>query len=128
MRRKRIEEIRNNLMAIRENLLMDLRQKNAEAASLIDAGVPDPGDAGLNDYLSDFLHLLGESRREQIMQIDEVLRRLKEGTYGTCERCGEPIPVERLEIQPHTIHCVECKAEIEKEEALRSGQPVQGKL
>lgn len=128
MRQERIEGIRKRLIEIRENLLMDLRSKTAEAASIADAGVPDPGDSSMNDYLTDFLHLLGDSRRDEILKIDEALLRLKEGTYGICQRCGEEIPIGRLELQPHTPYCVECKEDIEKEEALRSGRPEFGKL
>jgi DnaK suppressor protein len=128
MRQEQTEEIRKELMHRREDMLMDLRQKNAEAASLIDAGVPDPGDMGLIDYLTDFLHLLGDSRREEIMKIDDALLRLKEGTYGICQRCDEPIPMERLKVQPYTPHCVECQETVERENALRSGRPQEGKL
>ncbi len=128
MRTDRMEKIRKELMHRREDMLMDLRQKNAEAASLLDAGVPDPGDMSLIDYLTDFLHLLGSSRREEIMKIDEALLRLNEGTYGVCPRCEESIPVERLEVQPYALYCVGCQSALEREEALRSGRPQEGKL
>ncbi len=128
MSEERTEKIRSELMHRREHLLIDLRQKNAEAASLLDAGVPDPGDMSLIDYLTDFLHLLGDSRREEIVKIDEALLRLKEGKYGICQRCEEPIPLERLEVQPYAPFCVGCQEAIEREESLRSGRPQEGKL
>lgn len=128
MRDKRIDAIRKRLMQDRENLLMDLRQKNAEAAAMIDTGVPDPGDMSMNDFLTDFLHLLGDTQRERIMMIDEALRRLEEGTYGTCENCGEAIPIERLEVQPYTPFCVDCKEMLERQEVQRLGRPELGKL
>lgn len=128
MREKRIDAIRKRLMQERENLLMDLRQKNAEAAAMIDSGVPDPGDMSMNDFLTDFLHLLGDTQRERIMMIDEALRRLEEGTYGTCESCGEAIPIERLEVQPYTPYCVDCKEMLERKESQRLGRPELGKL
>lgn len=36
--------------------------------------------------------------------------RLAEGTYGTCEECGAPIPVGRLEARPWANRCVACSA------------------
>lgn len=36
--------------------------------------------------------------------------RLDDGTYGICERCGEPIPEARLEIRPEARFCVTCSA------------------
>ena len=37
--------------------------------------------------------------------IEAALRRLEEGSYGTCERCAEPIPWDRLEVLPMTGLC-----------------------
>ncbi|MBE0596532.1 MAG: TraR/DksA family transcriptional regulator [Desulfuromonadales bacterium] len=123
-----MEAIRKQLLQDRESLLMEIRQKKAEAAALVDSGVPDPGDMSMNISLTDFLHLLSDNHRERIMLIDEALRRLDEGSYGTCERCGEPIPMKRLEVQPFTPFCVECKEDAEREEIQRAGRPEQGKL
>ncbi len=47
--------------------------------------------------------------REAIHDIQDALRRLRLGTYGTCEACGAPIPVERLEVIPHARWCVVCQ-------------------
>ncbi len=127
MREERIATIRRRLIDIREQFLREFRQQNAEAAALGDTGVPDPGDMSLNDYLGDFLHLLSDSKREEIVRIDEALRRLDDGNYGICQQCGEPIPIERLEIQPYTPYCVECKEDLEAQ-ARRLGGPELGKL
>lgn len=43
----------------------------------------------------------------------EVLRaqaKLADGTYGRCDRCGTPIPAERLAARPWATHCVTCPA------------------
>ena len=41
--------------------------------------------------------------------IDAALRRLEDGSYGTCERCAEQIPWERLEVLPMTGLCTHCQ-------------------
>jgi RNA polymerase-binding transcription factor DksA len=41
-------------------------------------------------------------------ELDEALARLASGAYGRCERCGEPIPVERLRARPAARTCVGC--------------------
>lgn len=46
--------------------------------------------------------------REATEEIDAALARLDAGTYGICESCGAPIPVERLEAIPHVRLCVAC--------------------
>jgi len=37
---------------------------------------------------------------DQLKDINDALRKIKEGTYGICEKTGKAIPVERLEINP----------------------------
>jgi RNA polymerase-binding transcription factor DksA len=37
-----------------------------------------------------------------------ALQRMDEGTYGTCVRCGRPIPLGRLQVMPATQHCLGC--------------------
>lgn len=47
----------------------------------------------------------GEIERKQI-QIRKALTRIKLGSYGTCEVCGEMIDTDRLMIYPETTLCV----------------------
>jgi len=44
-----------------------------------------------------------------LTEIEAALRRLEQGTYGTCERCTKPIPWERLEVLPMTGLCMPCQ-------------------
>lgn len=121
MRKQRLETIRKRLIGLREDLLAEVRNKNAEAASLRDEGVADVADLGLTDSLSELLHLLSDSKREEIMNIDEAIERLRQGSYGQCQGCGEPIDIERLELRPYTRFCIDCKTKMEKEENLKAG-------
>ena len=43
-------------------------------------------------------------------QVESALRRIEDGSYGTCETCGQPIPRERLEALPFAGQCVACKS------------------
>jgi DnaK suppressor protein len=51
---------------------------------------------------------VGQSLEVSLARIERALARLHEGTYGTCETCGRPIPEKRLEAMPESVHCVEC--------------------
>lgn len=44
--------------------------------------------------------------REQLDEVETALARLDDGTYGTCEVCGEAIPDPRLEALPTTRWCI----------------------
>src|SRR5438105_8771161 len=44
--------------------------------------------------------------RGQLRDVERALRKIDDGTYGLCERCGEPISHERIDAQPFRPHCV----------------------
>ncbi len=44
-----------------------------------------------------------------IYQIDDALKRMDAGTYGVCESCTKPIPMNRLKAVPHATMCIECQ-------------------
>ncbi|GGX56323.1 TraR/DksA family transcriptional regulator [Streptomyces fructofermentans] len=46
--------------------------------------------------------------RRVLTEIDAAFGRIEDGTYGVCQGCPKPIPVERLEILPYTRFCVPC--------------------
>jgi DnaK suppressor protein len=54
--------------------------------------------------------LAAVSAQEHLLaMLDEVRRarrRITEGSYGTCEVCGEPIPQGRLEARPWSTRCI----------------------
>jgi DnaK suppressor protein len=43
---------------------------------------------------------------EQLDEISRALAKFDNGTYGLCERCGEPIAEARLEAMPATRFCI----------------------
>jgi DnaK suppressor protein len=46
----------------------------------------------------------------QLSSVRVALERIREGTYGTCLGCGQPIAPERLEYLPDTPYCTPCNA------------------
>jgi DnaK suppressor protein len=99
---------------MRDELLVGARARAAEAAKLREEGVPDPGDASMVDDMRDLLLRFSENERARVLEIDEALERLHQGTYGVCDVCGEPIGEQRLEVQPFTRYCIECKEDLER--------------
>jgi DnaK suppressor protein len=56
-----------------------------------------------------------EENSEQVLRsIDGALRRIDEGTFGTCETCGQPISEERLEAIPYATQCIDCRRKGER--------------
>ena len=59
-------------------------------------------------------YTLEDNNESVLASIDRALQRIDEGTYGTCARCGRPIPEERLEAMPYAELCIDCKREVER--------------
>ena len=57
--------------------------------------------------------------REKLIQIEEALERIRRGTYGYCEECGDPIEEARLEAMPLAKYCLACQSELEQRERMR---------
>jgi len=57
---------------------------------------------------------LEENSEHVLNEIDGALRRIDEGAYGTCARCGRQIPEERLEARPWASLCIDCAREAER--------------
>lgn len=69
----------------------------------------DQADSGTKTAERDTVQSLLRTILDRRAQYEHALARLADGTYGFCEGCGEPIPVERLEIFPSATTCVACK-------------------
>lgn len=62
---------------------------------------------------------LVNSLERKLSSIEYALRQTQEGTYGICERCGEPIDPARLEAVPEATMCVKCKSIVEQGTRVR---------
>jgi DnaK suppressor protein len=52
--------------------------------------------------------------RQEMAAVEHALDKIKKGTYGLCDNCGEPINPERLEALPQANLCLKCKALLSK--------------
>jgi DnaK suppressor protein len=108
------EKIRAALSDRREELRVEYDQTMTEIADLqrdrlTDSAGDDQADTGTKTFEREQEISLANSIKERITQVERALERLDEGGYGWCERCGNPIPVERLAAFPSATLCVSCK-------------------
>jgi DnaK suppressor protein len=112
-----------------ERLLLKERQQVLEAIGTFDENSQDlrdragemsvyrlhPADIGSEAQEQEKDALLASKEGRRLYQIDDALRRLYADpeTFGTCQRCGEPIGYPRLEVIPEAAHCAACQAELE---------------
>jgi DnaK suppressor protein len=122
----RKERLRRLLIQKREDIIKEAREEikkfqSGEKKQLVET-VMDDGDLSVVDLAEDISLRQLSMHRETLIKIDTALRKLQEGTYGTCEECGDEISEKRLNIMPFAIYCVDCQEKkeimekIEKEE------------
>jgi len=85
-----------------------------------------PGALGDNTPMADEVDLIrvNEDREmsfatrsllvERANKLAEALERLREGEYGICQECGEPIAPARLRAMPEVLTCVRCQDRLER--------------
>ena len=103
--------------ALFERLRSDLEGDRAQLGGQLEDLAPDESTVGFDDEgFADSGQVaaeVGEARtlaaqlKEQLDDVESALRRLDDGTYGSCEVCGQPIGESRLEAMPATRWCIE---------------------
>ena len=76
---------------------------------------PDPTDRASLEADRNFMLRIRDRESKLIKKVKKALQRIEDGTFGTCEQCGEDISIKRLKARPVTTQCIDCKT---KEEAL----------
>lgn len=66
-----------------------------------------------------FLHTLTRT----LADVDAALLAVKEGSYGTCAECGEPIAARRLQLLPWASRCIRCQEMLERRNQMRTAVP-----
>jgi len=63
-------------------------------------------------------YLIYNRQQAELKEIEEALNAIKDGTYGICEMCEEPINPERLKIKPFAKYCIDCREIIEQKNKI----------
>lgn len=96
----------------RETLLARRSEILARIAG-IDDRLDEPEDKDREDAATQteddqMLMTLGDMERAEVARIDAALDRIRQGSWGTCVKCGDDIEPKRLELLPETPFCVSC--------------------
>jgi DnaK suppressor protein len=102
-----LTERRDELHTEYETSLSEINELQRER--LADSAGDDQADAGTKTFEREQEITLANNLLERVTQVERAIDRLGEGNYGWCERCGNPIPVERLAAFPSATLCVSCK-------------------
>jgi len=101
------------LIELKAKLLAEIDQTGADSAVVsLDGSM---GRLSRNDAMqAQQLALeVKRQRQQRILRVQTALQRIKQGTYGLCGRCRDPIGTGRLDVSPDVVFCVDCASDTE---------------
>lgn len=102
-----IDRLRNELAAADEVLSSLLRDSG-------DGAGDDQADSGSSALEREHELTLVNNTRDLLAQTMHAVARIGQGTFGTCESCGNAIGKARLQAFPRATLCVACKQREER--------------
>jgi DnaK suppressor protein len=110
----RFQALRKRLENQRDEIINMYKQDLRAGQESADDGTEDIVDRANNAYNRELMFSLSDTERNTLLQIENALRRMDEGTYGRCANCGRDIALPRLEALPWARFCVDCQELAEK--------------
>ena len=115
--KEKIIAARKTLWDMKEKLLAEGLGKSLPEDLARPFDIGDEGDRADTERTHEVSILLSLRDKEKMLAIEEALEKVREGTYGVCEECGDEIGAGRLKALPLARLCVPCQSRLEKETA-----------
>ncbi len=121
MRKDRLTYFKKQLLEKQRQLVDEVGRTAGYGKDQEDDSIKDLGDQANTAYTREFFFELGNGDRRLLRDVVSALQKIDDGSFGACERCGEPISDKRLEALPFARYCIECQRVIEEEERMATG-------
>jgi DnaK suppressor protein len=112
-----IAERKQDLSKRRDEILKELKadaiqvSENDYDAKFVDYGDKDDENAAEVANFEKNLSL-EKTLEVSLFNVNKALKKIKEGSYGLCEKCEGPIAPERLKAFPSATSCMACKKKV----------------
>jgi DnaK suppressor protein len=114
LKRKDLKRFREVLLAKKKEILRNAQKTLNEDMTLDADDLADEMDLASSEYLQSFTFRLRGREKVFLEKIDHALEKLRDGSFGVCEECGDPIAIKRLEARLETTLCIRCKEDQER--------------
>jgi DnaK suppressor protein len=106
-----LSALRDELLRQRTHLRAEIETQGADPDSDDVTFAQDAGFADRSHSTEERSRLISVVRalRSNLLDVERALAKMDAGTYGICERCGNPIAPERLEALPWAMLDIDCK-------------------
>jgi RNA polymerase-binding protein DksA len=113
-----LEHYRGLLMQKRAEILGDVASLETDARNNSGGNLSNMplhmADIGTDNYEKEFTLGLVESDRKLLLELNEALMRIRNGTFGVCVATGKPIGKPRLDARPWARYCIEVARDMER--------------
>lgn len=119
-RQHALEALRKRL---REQVGQELQSDRREDPASLGGGGRDRGDESVATHTSDLNFASADLHLHSLEEVEAALARIRNGSYGVCVDCGEPIAAARLDAQPAAARCIDCQTRFEDDRDERDATP-----
>ncbi len=88
-------------LSTRKSLISSIASSAESGGDIVDLAA---SEAGVATQIR-----MNQTDTKLLRAIENALTRIRQGKFGICEECGQPISKARLEAVPWARHCKECK-------------------
>jgi len=109
------KEIEEQLIKQKQELETQLAKLGERSKNSNDFKVKFPNFGASEDENADEVSAFGDrlalsaNLEKSLKEISQTLEKIKNNTYGVCEKCGAKIDKKRLKALPTANHCLNCK-------------------
>lgn len=121
MRKRDLDRFEKLLLEQREQLAQQqgalgdaARRSQRESSGELSAYTYHMADLGTDAMEREQSFLLAANLNRTVTEIDEALRRVRNGGFGLCETCGKPIETKRLSALPYARNCLRCQETVDR--------------
>jgi len=121
-----MKSLKDMLLRMREELVRDIARRSKPSTEGLMPDIGDILDSVSEERTRELDMILTDREKKKLLQIDDSLDRIEDGSYGLCEECGVKIPKGRLKVMLFAKYCVECQEKLEREEKYMREESEEG--
>lgn len=121
MNSKRREHFRKLLLSELRRRAQHITDDQAQALDVNNDDAKENSDVALRNGIQELALKLSDQESQMVADIDMALRRMEEGSYGVCVRCGHEIDERRLEAMPTARYDAACQSAMEEQKGTGAG-------
>lgn len=112
--KKILTDLRDEIIDQIKHISEDTKKSQRDASGDISGYSFHMADVATDTYDREFSLGLASNDRQLLYDIDDAIKKIEEGKFGSCEECGKPITKSRLKAIPYTKLCLGCQKKLER--------------